>query len=100
MLFGEGTSDRGSSLSRTSAESWSGDDEKAGVELTEARRQERGTGSCVRRGRLHWTWFSTDPSRHVLWGVPLADQTSSVRLIQPGGLRGSHACLASGLLQE
>ena len=50
----------------------------------------RRTGSCLGRGR--------DPSRHLLWGFPLVDQTPSVRLVQPGGLRGSHACLVFGLL--
>ena len=29
----------------------------------------------------------------------MADQTPSVRLVQPGGLRGSHACLVYGILQ-
>ena len=41
-----------------------------------------------------------DPSRHLLWGLLLADQTPTVRLFQPGGFRVSCARLEFGVVQE
>ena len=66
---------------------------------TRVGRQGGGICSPLGRGRSQRIWFSTDLSRYLLQGFLLANKTSSVRLVQPGGLRGSRACLAAGLPQ-
>ena len=53
-------------------------------------------GRCLGRGRADRICPNTDPSRNLLQGFLLADQTPSVRLVQPGG----HACLGPGPPQE
>ena len=63
-----------------------GVDEEAGVEWTEARRQEELAHACdvgVHSGCV--------PVRTFLGEILLADQTPSFRLDQSGGLRRSHA---------
>ena len=71
-----------------------GDDEEKGVGM-ETRRQN--AWDSDRSQRL---CPGTDPSRHLLQGPVLANQTPSVRLVQPGGFPGSHARRVFDLLRE